>query len=74
MVFLEQLYRSIVGDRHHHVHSTANEDAALTIISDVIERNSNITSMPMDAFTAPELEVLNITTTNSATLADGCVR
>ena len=54
-MFLEQLYRAIVGDRHHHSHDTQNENAVLSTISDLIMNNSLISSIPLDAFTAPDM-------------------
>ncbi len=53
--FVEQLYRAIVGDRHHHSHSTQNEDAALSTLADLILENSEVSSMPLDTFSAPTL-------------------
>eukprot|EP00904_Undaria_pinnatifida_P011388 jgi/Undpi1/737/HiC_scaffold_10.g04201.m1 len=52
-VFLEQLYRAISGDRHHHSHNTQNENAALATIRDLILNNALVSSISLDAFTAP---------------------
>lgn len=52
-VFLEQLYRAIVGDRHYYSHDTLNEDAALSTLGGLILNNSLVSSMALDAFTAP---------------------
>lgn len=53
-MFLEQLYRAIVGDRHHHSHDTQNEDAELSTLWGLIMNNSLVSSMSLDAFTAPD--------------------
>ncbi|CAN0378435.1 unnamed protein product, partial [Laminaria digitata] len=53
-VFLEQLYRAIVGDRHHHSHDTQNEDAQLSTLCGLIMDNSLVSFMSLDAFTAPD--------------------
>ncbi|CAM9782649.1 unnamed protein product, partial [Ectocarpus sp. 12 AP-2014] len=74
MVFLEQLYRAIVGDRHHHSHSTQNEDAALSTLTNLILNNSLVSSIPLDSFSAPDLVTssnCSSTEMNEVTLAEG---
>lgn len=74
MVFLEQFYRTIVGDRHHHSHTTQNEDAALSTIRGLILNNTDISSMSLDAFRAPEVVASSVcasTDENEVMLADG---
>lgn len=71
--YLEQLYRAVLGDSFHHEHDSESEDSSLIIISDVINRNAVGVHLPMDAFTAPELEVANMSTNNLAYLAEGYV-
>ncbi|CBN76582.1 peroxinectin precursor [Ectocarpus siliculosus] len=74
MVFLEQLYRAIVGDRHHHSHSTQNEDAALSTLKNLILNNSLVSSIPLDSFSAPDLVTssnCSSTEMNEVTLAEG---
>ncbi|CAB1109758.1 unnamed protein product [Ectocarpus sp. CCAP 1310/34] len=76
MVFLEQLYRAIVGDRHHHSHSTQNEDAALSTLTNLILNNSLVSSIPLDSFSAPDLVTssdCSSTEMNEVTLAEGLV-
>lgn len=46
-----------MGDRHHHLHSVQNEDAALTTLSEVVQRTAVNETILDDAFTAPELAV-----------------
>lgn len=73
-MFLEQLYRAIVGDRHHHSHSTQNEDAALSTLTDLILDNSAVWSMPLDTFSAPDLVASSNCSSaevNEVTLAEG---
>lgn len=52
---MEQLYRAIVGDRHHHAHTAQNEDAALSTLADLILDNSEVSSMLLDTFSTPTL-------------------
>lgn len=73
-VFLEQLYRAIVGDRHHHSHDTQNEDAALSTLRGLILNNSLVSSMALDAFTAPDTAASSTCSSTEVTevyLADG---
>lgn len=74
MVFLEQMYRGIVGDRHYHSHSTQNEDAALSTLSVLILNNSEVSSMDLDAFRAPDVVASSTCASaddNEVMLADG---
>lgn len=73
-VFVEQLYRTIVGDRHHHSHLTQNEDAALSTLSALILNNSMVSSMGLDAFRAPDVAAASLCASidnNEVMLADG---
>ena len=56
-VFLEQMYRAIVGDRHYHSHNSQNEDAQLSTLRGLILDNSLVSSIPLDAFTATDTVV-----------------
>ena len=74
MVFVEQLYRTIVGDRHHHSHDTQNEDAALSRLSALILNNSLVSTMALDVFRAPDVVAASLcssTDDNEVMLADG---
>lgn len=73
-IFLEQLYRAIVGDRHHHSHDTENEDAALSTLAGLVFANSAVSSIPLDTFSAPTLVAssnCSSTEVNEVTLAEG---
>ena len=73
-VFLEQLYRAIVGDRHYYSHDTLNEDAALSTLSVLILNNSEVSSMDLDAFMAPDVVASSTCASaddNEVMLADG---
>lgn len=68
------MYRGIVGDRHHHSHDTQNEDAVLSTLSGLILNNSMVSSMALDAFTAPDTVTLSTCSSPEVTevyLADG---
>ena len=51
-VFLEQLYRAIVGDRHYHSHTWQNEDTKPSKLRDLILDNSLASSVPLETFMA----------------------
>lgn len=73
-VFLEQMYRAIVGDRHYHSHTSQNENAQLSTLSDLILDNSLVSSIPLDTFTAIDTGVSptsSSTDFKEAVLADG---
>ena len=53
-VFLEQMYRAIVGDRHYHSHNSQNEDTKLSTLSSLILDNSLVSSIPLDTFAATD--------------------
>eukprot|EP00903_Cladosiphon_okamuranus_P012613 g11801.t1 len=73
-IFLEQLYRAIVGDRHHHSHTTENEDASLFTLAGLVLANSGVSTIPLDTFSAPNLVAssnCSSTEVNEAILAEG---
>lgn len=51
--WVDQLYRSFFGDRYHHLHSRPIENVSLVSISALIERNLNVTDLPLSGFEAP---------------------
>lgn len=55
--WVEQLFRTIAGDRFYHLHARENEDVRLTTLSDVIERTANATDLPLSVFAAPGVAV-----------------
>lgn len=55
--WVEQLYRTIFGDRYHHMHSRPIEDVALSSFSQLINRTLGVTDLPESGFTVPEVNV-----------------
>lgn len=50
-------HRNFQGDRFHHLHSRSIEDAALTTISDLLNRTTGAADLPQSAFAAAGVEV-----------------
>lgn len=58
VVWVDQMYRSYVGDRLHHLHSRSIEDARLTTMSGLVQRVvNNVTDLPLSAFQVPTSSV-----------------
>lgn len=55
--WIEQMYRTIFGDRYHHMHSRPIEDVALSSFSQLINRTLGVTDLPESGFTVPEVNV-----------------
>ncbi len=55
--WMEQLRRTVVGDRLHYLFSTPIEDATLNTLSDVIERTLGVSDLPLSTFQAPSVAV-----------------
>ena len=53
-IFLDQLSRSTVGDRHYHEHTTQNENVTLSTLQGLVQRNSLVSSIQLDTFSVPE--------------------
>lgn len=72
-VWLEQLFRTFIGDRHYHHHSRPIENVENTTMRDLIEANVNITDLPLSVFTTPEITVCvaNCTEAGSAEISLG---
>lgn len=56
-VWVDQIYRAIVGDRLYHNHFQPIEDVELAVLSAVIERTVNVTDLPLAVFVAPDISV-----------------
>eukprot|EP00752_Nemacystus_decipiens_P002581 g2416.t2 len=52
-----QMYRTFQGDRFHHLHTRDIEDAALSTISDLVNRTTGAADLPLSAFAAAGVEV-----------------
>lgn len=69
-VFLEQMYRAIVGDRHYHSHNSLNEDTKLSTLGGLILDNSLVSSIPLDTFTATDMVVSSTTSATETSEAE----
>ena len=47
------MYRSLAGDRFHHLHSRSIEDVSNTTLSQVMSRAANVTDVPLSVFDVP---------------------
>ncbi|CAM9611990.1 unnamed protein product, partial [Ascophyllum nodosum] len=55
--WVEQLSRTIAGDRLHHQHERPIEDLRLTTLSGLIERTTNVTDLPLAVFGVPGVAI-----------------
>lgn len=55
--WVDQMYRSLFGDRFHHLHSRPIENVSLVSVSALIERTLNVTDLPPSGFEAPGVTV-----------------
>lgn len=73
-VWVDQLYRTITGDRLYHNHSEEIEDVALAVLSGVINRTAGVTDLPLSVFDVPDISVCSGTcyvTESEVELSDG---
>ena len=72
--WLEQMFRTFIGDRHYHHHSRLVEDVENTTLRDLISLNLDITDLPLAVFTTPEITVCvancTMADSNAVALAD----
>lgn len=62
VTWLDQLYRSMAGDRLYHLEERDIESVTLVTLQAVIERTVNVTDLPLAVFTAPSVEVRGAST------------
>lgn len=55
--WVEQLFRTISGDRFYHLHSRSMETVANTTLSEVINRTLHVTDLPLSTFVTPSATV-----------------
>lgn len=55
--WVDQLFRTIAGDRLFHLHSRVMETVSNTTLSDVINRTLHVTDLPMSVFVVPSVTV-----------------
>lgn len=55
--WIDQLFRSIAGDRVYHFHGRIMETVYETTLSDVINRTLNVHDLPLSTFTVPGVTV-----------------
>lgn len=55
--WVEQLFRTIAGDRFYHVHERFMEDASLATLSGLINGTLDVTDLPLSVFQAPGVTV-----------------
>lgn len=55
--WVDQLFRTISGDRLYHFHGRSMETVANTTLSDVINRTLHVTDLPLSTFVTPSATV-----------------
>ena len=55
--WIDQLFRTIAGDRMYHFHGRTMETVFETTLSDVINRTMNVTDLPPSMFAVPGVTV-----------------
>lgn len=56
-VWVDQMYRTISGDKMYHNHSYPIEDVDLAVLSALINRTAGVTDLPLSVFEAPDISV-----------------
>ena len=55
--WIDQLFRTIAGDRMYHYHGRTMETVSETTLSDVVNRTLNVTDLPLSMFAVPGVTV-----------------